>query len=356
MSHSTTIFHDKALALGAKLVSFSGWMMPREYSSITEEHEAVRTSAGLFDVSHMGKIEVSGKDTLSFLDGLAVTKVQGKPDGLAIYTVFCKESGEPIDDLILFKLSDTHFYIIANASNRDAVLNHLQSQASGLDVQVSAQFEKDVILALQGPHSIEIAKTLFPELDGLKRMRCIETSYGGKRVLLSTTGYTGEKGIELVTDHQTGLAIWDLFLKDPRVKPCGLGARDTLRLEMGYALFGHELNKLIFPHESVSAWTVHLEKEDFLGKEAITQKTPLSFPAAALVERGIAREGMEVYDGDEEIGVVTSGTFSPSLKKGIALLHLSKKVDENSKLTVNIRDKRVPLTLTTLPFYKKDTK
>lgn len=340
-------------ALGAKLVPFSGWLMPLQYTSITEEHLTTRSHAGLFDVSHMGRLDIIGDDAMRFVDYVATNKMSNKQSGSCTYTVFCHENGTCVDDALIFMHSPEHFSIIVNAGNREKDLHHLKSYASRFSISINSYYDTDGILALQGPQSTAIVEAFFPEIQSIKPMKFITLSYRGSTIILSRTGYTGEIGYELYAPFEIIVEMWGHFLGQG-AKPVGLGARDTLRLEMGYALYGHELSDAIFATESIAAWTVKFDKEDFLGKHAL-HSTPATKRAVGLeiIDKGIAREGMSVFDGDKKIGYVTSGTFSPTLKKAIALAIVDAKNSPGDSIQVVIRDRRVVATICDIPFLNK---
>lgn len=327
-----TALYDEHLQLGAKMTSFAGWEMPLQYRGIPHEVEAVRKRAGKFDVSHMGRISVVGKDALVFLDFLSANHILGKTPGSSIYTIFCNEKGECLDDLLVYIVDDSHAFIVSNAANREADLEHLQRHAKNYDVKIHDHFETDGILSLQGPLSAD----LFPEAASLKKKHFMQKG----PLIISRTGYTGEDGFEFYGPNIEIVKLW----KGLEAEPCGLGARDVLRLEMGYALYGHELSRDISPLESVAAWSVKMD-HDFLGKEALNKTRE---PIALIGESNIpAREGYPIFYQGKEVGKVTSGTFSPTLQKPIAL----GLVDQiHDSVDVLIRGKHYPFHMIKLPF------
>ena len=343
-----TVLYDEHCKLDAKMVSFAGWEMPLQYKGILHEHAAVRESAGLFDVSHMGIIEVMGREAAAFLDFLATNRIADKKPGTATYTVLCAEDGGAIDDTLIYRKSQNDFFLIANAANREADLQHLRKVASQYAVQITERFHDWGILALQGPSSLELMATLFPEVRQLKPMHFIQDP-----LILSRTGYTGETGFEIYAPNETIAKLWPKLLSLGNVEPCGLGARDLLRLEMGYALYGHELSRTISPLESVAAWTVKFDKL-FLGREALEMKKnsrKLRFASAIVLEgQAIAREGFAVQKNGQQIGHVTSGSFSPILEKPIALVLLNQKMPYGEAVEVLIRGKTCPAKVVKLPF------
>lgn len=352
-----TALYDKHIGLGAKIVKFSGWEMPVCYKGILQEHHAVRNKAGIFDVSHMGRISVTGNEAELFLDYLSTNKIGGKADFSATYTVLPNLSGGSIDDVIVYRQNIKEYFVVVNAGNRQKDLEHLQIQAKLFDVHIQDHYVEAGILAVQGPMAIAIGLKIFPELAALKPMHFMQTAYQGQNIFLSGTGYTGAGGFEIYASSAVTGELWDRFLQEGQpegIEPAGLGARDTLRLEMGYALYGHELSETIAPNESVSRWTVKWNKGNFLGKMAMRrlEEDPgkRSEHGLMLLEKGIAREGCEVFKEGELIGSVTSGTYSPTLNKSIAIILIKGSLKEGDGVEVQIRDQRVKAQITALPF------
>ncbi|MEX1012989.1 MAG: glycine cleavage system aminomethyltransferase GcvT [Waddliaceae bacterium] len=332
-----TALYERHKELNAKIVDFGGWEMPLQYEGILAEHRAVRENVGVFDVSHMGRVDVEGEDAEMFLDFLSTNAVRNKKDGRAIYTVFCNEKGTCVDDAIIFRRSQTSFFVVFNASNREKDLNHFKKYASNFKVQIQDRYTGYGILALQGPKAAHLLNESMPP------MRFVEKE---DDVVISSTGYTGSGGFEIYASNENILKYWDLFL-EKGASPCGLGARDTLRLEMGYALYGHELSEEISPLESISAWTVNTNKE-FLGKEHLSDKRRAY--AIVLDDKAIARQGCAVYLSDQQIGDVTSGNFSPTLEKSIALILVDQALNEGDKLNIQIRKRKITARVVKLPF------
>lgn len=348
MLRRTPLF-DKHLALGAKIVPFAGWEMPLSYKSVVAEHQAVRNNAGIFDVSHMGRITLQGKNAKHVLDYLSTNRILDKQDGQATYTLWCNPLGGTIDDLIAYQETEDSFFVVANASNREKDFQHLTAHTERAIAQ--PVYEKEGILAIQGPQALALAQSIFPELLQLKSMHFVKTTFQGIPLYIAATGYTGEKGFEVYAPQEILPELWDRFIA-AGITPVGLGARDTLRLEMGYALYGHELKEDRSPLESIAAWAVKMDK-DFLGKDAL-EAYPKYFPVAlAMAEGGIPREGYSIKQKGEILGEVTSGTFSPSLNQGIALGRLKKNVQEGEPLAVEIRGKEFPADCVKLPFWRK---
>ena len=354
-----TALYSRHLYLGAQCAVYAGWEMPIQYQSILSEHQIVREKVGLFDVSHMGLIEIGGKDAGVFLQFLSTNHIKME-NGTATYTIWCNQEGGCVDDVIIFTSHPHQFFVIVNAGNRQKDLEHLRAQANlkGFEVIIRERFEETGILSLQGPRSLALLSSLIPEISQLKPMRFLYTSTYD--LYISRTGYTGEKGFELWGPLSQILIWWDLLMekgKDYEIAPIGLGARDTLRLEMGFALYGHELSESIAPHESVAAWTVKWEKENFLGKKKlenmIQDKHRRWAYGAKLLEKGVPRKDYLVFQDGKQIGEVTSGSFSPTLKQGIALLLVDVPLKEGDRIEIQIRNQLYPAQLVPLPFLKK---
>ncbi len=353
-----TPLFDKHGELGARIVDFSGWQMPLQYEGVLQEHQAVRNNIGIFDVSHMGRVCVTGPDAENFLDFLSSNKISGKKDGSATYTVLPNATGGSVDDAIIYRENSQSFFLIVNAGNRDKDFAHLTLYSANFDVEVSNRYEEEGILAIQGPKALGLIHEIFPETVDLKPFRFMTVDYQDESLIVSRTGYTGEPGVEIYAPTNSIVSLWDLFLNKGEkhgIKPIGLAARDTLRLEMGYALYGHELSDTISPTESVSAWTVKLNKEAFLGKDALMELEESGKKRTAygvvLLDKGIAREGYPVMQGDKQIGLVTSGSHSPSLNKAIAIVLVDTRLQEGDEVTVQVRNKACRGQITKLPFY-----
>ncbi|MGK5594774.1 MAG: glycine cleavage system aminomethyltransferase GcvT [Parachlamydiaceae bacterium] len=341
--------------LGAKIIEFADWQMPLQYQGILSEHLAVRSSAGLFDVSHMGIFEIKGREATAFLQFLIPTPISNKDHHTATYTLFCSESGGTIDDIIVYSLNPEHLLVVVNAANRDKDLNHLMSHLSSFDASVTPLFNRYGLLAIQGPRSEEALRQIFPTLIPLQPMHL--QALQDKQMFIARTGYTGELGYELFVPISLLQATWQSFLSLSFVKPCGLGCRDTLRLEMGYALYGHELADGLCPLGSVAGWTIHLDQHSFLGKEALltaqqTQNFPLAY-GLILKDKAIAREGFPVLKKNKKIGVITSGSFSPTLNKSIALMLSQVKLQGGDQVEVLIREQRQIGEVHSLPFIQR---
>ncbi|MFD3447758.1 glycine cleavage system aminomethyltransferase GcvT [Microbacteriaceae bacterium 4G12] len=358
-----TPLYDTYAKYGAKTIDFGGWELPVQFSSIKEEHEAVRTAAGLFDVSHMGEIEVTGPDSLSFLQRIATNDVSLLKDGAAQYTAMCYENGGTVDDLLIYKKADNEYLLVVNAANIQKDFEWLLSHAEG-DVEVvniSAQIAQ---LAIQGPSAQAVLQKITSEnLEEIKFFKFKNNmDLHGISALVSRTGYTGEDGFEIYCQSEDAPKLWDMLLEagtEEGLKPCGLGARDTLRFEATLPLYGQELTKEITPIETGIGFAVKTNKEEyFLGKEVLkVQKengAPRKLVGIEMLERGIPRSHYVVFVGEEKIGEVTSGTQSPTLKKNIGLALLDVQyATQGTEIDVEIRGKRVKAVVVPTPFYKR---
>jgi len=354
-----TILYPEHCRLGAKIVDFEGWQMPVHYHGVLHEHRVVREKAGIFDVSHMARIGISGSDAEAFLDFLSTNRIAGKKELTAIYTVWANEEGGSVDDVIVYRIDSKHFFIVVNAGNREKDLKHLMTYSRSFDVSIEPCYENEGIIALQGPNASVIMQKVLPDVPLPKPFRFVQEETGNGQIYLSGTGYTGSGGYEIYASEKTIAALWEACLEQGKkegIEPIGLGARDTLRMEMGYALYGHELSEEISPAESVSAWTVKTDKERFIGKNAIlsTISNPKKRNAygAILLDKGVARQGYPIFQGAQKIGSVTSGTFAPSIEKAIALILVETPLTEGEQIEIGIRNKRCPAQIVKLPFYK----
>lgn len=354
-----TCLFEKHCALNAKMVDFCGWQMPLQYAGVLHEHHTVREAVGVFDVSHMGRVLVKGPGAESLLDFLSTNTLAGKQDHTATYTVWPNAQGGSVDDVIVYKNHSQDFFVVVNASNRQKDLLHLKQYAKDYDVHIEDTFDSEGILAVQGPRASQLLPLIFPMAQPVKPMRIQTITYGGMPVILSGTGYTGSGGFEIYAPKAIITELWDKMLLEGKplgIEPIGLGARDTLRLEKGYALYGHELSDHIAATESVAAWTVHMDKSDFLGKAQMQRLEHSPSKRASygviLLEPGIAREGCKIYDNDRCIGNVTSGAFAPVLKQAVALILVQGHYHAGDTLQVEVRNKKIPAQIVKLPFLK----
>lgn len=367
MSKKTPFYsiHEQA---GAKLVDFAGYQMPVQYAGIKTEHAAVREAVGIFDVSHMGEFYISGPEALDLIQKVTVNDASKLVEGKAQYTCMCYEDGGIVDDLIVYKLFDDAGYIVVvNASNIEKDFEWI-TQNNTFDANVHNQSDDTCLLAVQGPKSVETLQKL-TDLD-LSEISFYSYKMGSlagmENVVYSATGYTGEKGFELYFDksHADPEKVWNAIMEAGEefgIEPCGLGARDTLRLEMGYALYGNDITKDTHPLEARLGWITKFDKGDFNGKEALLKKKEegLSRRLVGFVvegERNIPRQGYEIQnDAGEAIGEVTSGTMSITLGKGIGMGYVATDyAEEGTEIEISIRKKTAKATVTRPPFIKKN--
>ncbi|MFP5384973.1 MAG: glycine cleavage system aminomethyltransferase GcvT [Bacteriovoracia bacterium] len=351
MTSLKTHLYDEHVKLGAKIVPFAGWDMPVQYTSVKDEVLAVREKVGVFDVSHMGEFFVEGHDAEAFVDQLVTNDILNAPTGKAIYSPLCRDNGTVIDDLIVYKMKPGRVLICVNASNIEKDFNWIKSKHTGFSCNLTNCSDIYSLLALQGPKAYETLKPLLTELPDIEYYSIFESAFEGLPVTVARTGYTGEDGFEIFGGHETIKKLWQKFMS-LGVTPCGLAARDVLRLEVCYPLYGHELNDEVTPYDAGLAWTVKGQKTKFIGKEALSPK-PAKYKLVKLVlDKGIPREGYPVLNAqNERIGVVTSGTMSVVLGKGIALARIEiDKVPADEVFLVDIRQKPFPAQLTKKPF------
>ncbi len=346
----TSLFHEHE-ALKAKIVPFAGWEMPVQYTSVKDEVLAVRNHVGVFDVSHMGEFFILGEDAEKFADYLVTNDILNAPTGKAIYSPLCREDGTIVDDLIVYKLNPGKVLICVNASNIEKDFNWMQSKLKGFNCQLINKSSEYSLLALQGPKSSEILKAALNILPNLEYYSVAEMKFDNREIILARTGYTGEDGFEIFGSHDTIKNLWKLFLEN-NVTPCGLAARDVLRLEVCYPLYGHELSDKINPYDANLNWTVKPQKEKFIGKEVLSNKKTNYKTIKLLLDKGIPREGYPVVNSqNEKIGEITSGTLSVVLNKGIAMARIEiDKVPQDEVFLVDIRQKFYPATLVKKPF------
>jgi aminomethyltransferase len=345
---------------GAKVVDFHGWDLPVQFAGIRKEHEAVRTHAGLFDVSHMGEIEISGDGALAFIQQLTVNDASLLEDGQVQYSAMCFDDGGIVDDLTIYRSAADRFLFCVNASNREKDLDWiLKHRPQGVEVRdLSAD---TALLALQGPKAEFILKSLADiSLSSLGYYRFARCIVGGAEATVSRTGYTGEDGFEIFLPAGRAAETWQKVMacgEPSGLLPVGLGARDTLRLEMKYALYGNDIDASTDPLEAGLGWITKMDKGDFLGRQAILNRSG-DAPARKLVGieirgRGIARHGYNIWAEGAKVGAVTSGTFSPSLQKAIAMGYVTTPLAKaGTKVSVEIRDARVEAEVVKTPFYR----
>ncbi len=342
-------------ALGAKLVDFGGWEMPVQYTSILEEHNAVRTGVGIFDVSHMGEVTAKGPNAMKFVQNLVTNDISKAVDGQCVYSPMCNEKAGIVDDLLVYRKAIDSFYIVVNASNTDKDYAWMQKNSLGAELQNISNETGEI--ALQGPKAQATLQKLTDfDLNSLKFFRFAEFSVAGIPVLVSRTGYTGEDGFEIYSAPSDTEKIWNALMaagSDFGIKPCGLGARDTLRLEAGLMLYGNDITDDVTPYEAPLKWTVKPDKGDFIGKGPFLATPPRrKLVGFELLERGIPRHGSEVYVNGQKFDLVSSGTFSPTLKKPIGFCFVPFDMPEGSGIGIKIRDRLYPAKTCSYRFYK----
>ncbi|HET8774429.1 MAG TPA: glycine cleavage system aminomethyltransferase GcvT [Thermoanaerobaculia bacterium] len=363
MSESTeplkkTPLNEVEKELGGKMVDFGGWELPVQFSGILEEHEAVRTKVGVFDVSHMGEITVKGPQALEVLQRTTCNDVAKLDTGRIHYNGLLYPDAGFVDDILIYQNTPSDFFVVVNASNTDKDYEWLRDSAAGLDAEVRNVSADYAQLAIQGPEAERVLQTMTDaSLAGIKYYRFTTGDVDGAPAIVSRTGYTGEDGFEIYVAPEHAPRILRKLV-DAGVKPCGLGARDTLRLEAKMALYGNDIDQTTTPIQADLGWIVKLDKGDFAGREVIVREKAEG-PARKLVgfemvDRGIARHGYPIVEGGAEIGVVTSGTHSPTLKKAIGLAYLPlDKSAQGSELKVLIRGKEARARVIPTPFYKR---
>lgn len=360
-----TVLHDAHIKLGAKMVDFAGWDMPVQYTSIIEEHKTVRDNVGLFDVSHMGEIIVKGPDALKFLNGLVPQELKKLTDSKAVYCQLTNKTGGLIDDLIIYRLNETKYLIVANASRVDEDINWLALNKLGFDAEIINESHNYSMIAVQGPKACDLIKSMgLQDLPSFFSIR--KENFCGVELWVSRTGYTGEDGVELILKNEYAQSIWNKLLeagKSYGVKPIGLGARDTLRLEAALHLYGNDLDENTTPIEAGLSWSVSKDKpEDYNGKDVIMNQLQNGISkkliGLKMLDRGIARHGYDVYYNNDKIGVVTSGGISPTRGDNIALAYVknSDELKQGLVLQVMIREKLYNAELIKRPFVTKHNK
>jgi aminomethyltransferase len=354
-----TPLHARHVALGGKIVPFAGYEMPVQYpAGITAEHRAVRQGCGVFDVSHMGELLVRGPQAVEFVNRVTTNDVAKLAVGQVHYTALCNERGTIEDDCLVYRFAD-HLMVVVNASNKDKDLAHLRAHLDGFDCTIEDVSDATALLAVQGPATESILQALTAvDLAAIKYYWFAEGEVAGVRGIVSRTGYTGEDGFELYLPAEQAPAVWDALLATGQVTPCGLGARDTLRLEMGMALYGNDIDDTTTPLEANLGWMTKLAKGDFVGREAIAAQKAAGVPRKlvgfTIAERAIPRHGYPVFAPDgSSSGAVCSGTMSPSLGIAIGTCYLPTAfAAEGTVFEIDVRGKRVPATVVKPPFYK----
>ena len=358
---SRTPLFDFHVAHGGRMVPFAGWEMPVQYTGIIEEHMAVRRAAGLFDVSHMGECRVTGPDAAAFLERVMTNTMTTLPVGMARYTILCQPDGGCVDDLIVYRLGAEEFLICLNASNASKDIAWLRAQAGQARVTIADECAAWAQLALQGPLAESILAPLTAaNLPAIKRFGFVTATVAGAAgCIISRTGYTGSPGFEIYLPAAVATQVAEALLaagKPHGLLLAGLGCRDSLRLEAGYPLYGHEISEVISPIQAGLGWTVKFAKPEFVGREALKRQADGDLPSSVVLfslnDRRIARQGTPVFAGDTKVGEVLSGTLSPVLNKPIGTALVAAGALAKGGLTVDIRGNRIPLEVAAEPFVK----
>ncbi len=351
----------------AKLTEFAGFEMPLYYKGIVTEHMAIREDVGIFDISHMGRVVITGADAEAFLNYVITNDVSRLANNSALYSVMCTEKGGIVDDFVIYRLESEKFLMVSNAGNREKDYNWLTTKAQGFNVQTEDVSDKIAMLAVQGPSAQKMLQNISSEdISKVERFKCGHTQLANTEVFLARTGYTGEDGFELfiwnapLEKPDNAVRIWNEVLKSGKpycIEPCGLGARDTLRLEAGLCLYGNDIDETTTPLEAGLGFVVKLQKESFIGKDVLQKQKEEGAKrkrvGISLLERGVPRPSFEIYnDNNEKIGNLTSGTFSPLLKRGIGMGYIQiSQTQEGEIVYVKIRDKMAKAKITTFPLY-----
>ncbi|MBQ6479377.1 MAG: glycine cleavage system aminomethyltransferase GcvT [Erysipelotrichaceae bacterium] len=356
-----TPLYDVHVREKGKIVPFAGYLLPVQYEGVIAEHLAVRKQAGLFDVSHMGEITLKGPGALATLNHLLTNDFTKMPLGKVRYSVMCNDNGGCVDDLLVYKFGEEDFFIVVNASNRHKDFEHMRNNILP-DTQIEDISDSIAQVALQGPNSREIMKKVMKEEDIPEKYYTAKRNVdiGGMDCIISYTGYTGEMGYEIYTAKENAEKMWDLLRENGKefgLIPCGLGARDTLRLEASMPLYGHEMDEEISPLETGLDFGVKMDKEEFIGKEALIRRgePQICRVGLSIIDRGVLREHQDVYLGEEKIGHTTSGTFSPLLKTSIAMALIDKRyATPNTVLEVDVRGRKLKAKVVEMPFYNRN--
>jgi glycine cleavage system T protein (aminomethyltransferase) len=358
-----TPLEDEHRSLGARMISFAGWWMPLEYGGTLAEHQAVRERAGLFDLAHLGNVVVEGSKALEPLQRVLTNDVSKIAIGGAQYNLALNRRGGIVDDLIVYRIGEDRYLVVPNAANTDKVHSLLRTAAPpGVDVVLR---EDVALIAPQGPRAFDLVSAPFPDGPALGYMECAELDYRGEPVVVSRSGYTGERGFELFVPNGLAIELWRELLKlgeELGVEPCGLGARDTLRLEMGYPLHGNDISEERTPLEAGLSWAVAMDKGDFNGRAALAEQKDRGVPARLwglrMRDRLIPRAHYPVTAGGERVGETTSGGFSPTLKVGIAMAYLSprERFESGDDVEIDVRGRRGAAEVVKPPFVDSSPK
>jgi aminomethyltransferase len=356
-----TPLHALHTELGGRMVPFHGWELPVQFSSILNEHRAVRGACGLFDVSHMGQVFVKGPGALALLQKINSNDVSRLKDGRALYSHMLNETGGVVDDVIVSRLAENDYLVVVNAATREGDVAWMKRHAEGFDAEIDDRSESLGMIALQGPEAEKVMTAISDEAAGLKRFGAMALSLFGRRAFITRTGYTGEDGFEIICARELVTRAWQTLQARGGsfgLLPCGLGARDTLRLEAGYLLYGSDIDAEHTPYEAGYGWVVKLKKDGFIGKEALEKQkaegirrrlTPIK-----LVDRGVPRPGAEVSFEGRPVGKLASATFSPTLQAGIGVGYLDRpELEPGTRVEVSLHGRAFAAEVVEGPFYKR---
>ena len=355
-----TPLYDRHVSLGAKLEPFAGYIMPIKYTTVKEEHNTVRKGVGVFDLSHMGEFRVKGKDASRFLDYLLTNDSDVKP-GKAYYSTMCYPDGGIVDDLIVYRISDEEFLMVVNGSNIEKDWAWVNNHTTGYDMTLTNESDDIGLVAIQGPDAQKVAGKLTDvDLETIGYYSHASGAFAGKEALIARTGYTGEDGFEIYVKADDATDVWDAVMKageEYEIKPVGLGARDTLRLEVGYVLYGNDIDHTTTPIEARLGWVVKLNTDkEFIGREVMVrqkkEKPDRYIVGLEVTGKGFPRHGAELFEGDRKVGIVTSGSLAPALGHGVCLAFVEKGFHKSgTELEAEVRGKRIPVKTVKLPFY-----
>jgi aminomethyltransferase len=361
-----TPLNEEHKKLNGKMVNFLGWELPVQYSGVIEEHNTVRTKAGIFDVSHMGEITVKGDDALKFINYMTSNDVSKLSHNQIHYSTFTTEKGTVVDDLLCYRKGDNDFLLVVNAANIEKDFNWLKSHSKSFSVELEDISDSIAQMAIQGPNAVKIMSDIFGEIaTDMKYYWFDYVTYKGEEVLLSRTGYTGEDGFEVYISPKNAPSLWNEILEKGKpygLIPCGLGARDSLRLEAKMCLYGNDMDETTTVLEAGLGWITKLDKEDFLGKDVLLKQKEEGLKRRLvgfeMVDRGIARHGYPVFlnkEDEKEAGKVCSGSFAPYLEKNIGLTYMPKGYGKvGTEFFIGIRKKRLKAVVVKTPFYKRE--
>lgn len=358
-----TALYDSHVALNARMVSFAGWEMPVQYEGIVPEHHAVRKRAGMFDVSHMGRYEVHGPDAARLLRYLNTWDMATLRPGEGHYSAMCREDGGILDDVYAFCLAPERYLLVVNAANAPKIREWMEPRIKRFDATIVDRHASSVMIAVQGPEALGRCAEVIDDgfVRSIKPRRCAEAEWRGQTLFASRTGYTGEDGLEIVIDAEAGPALWQALF-DAGVTPCGLGARDTLRLEAALLLYGNDMDETTNPYEVGLGWVVSLgDGADFIGREALVRLKDVDKTRELIClqtsGRGIIRAGCPILESGREVGKVTSGGYSPTLETSIAMGFVPPTLSEaGAILEVDVRGKMLTAQVVPRPFYKRPKK